>query len=219
MFDGGPVGVACQGGPVGVACQGGPVGVACQSSEASVIVRFGMRRVRSRPSRSTRLPQPHEPRAAPVTALHWTVYPCPPPPPHRPPLPPPPPLLPAWSLTKHRAGGYESDIFRKKESDVSNDEAQDEAWRAEEVERRVVQFRLEQRFGRLVVAGRGIEPAAWCENLPAGANSRRRDCHFADALSPSPLKDLLNVEGGCSRLTVSPTARCRAPRRGWSCDR
>ena len=36
--------------------------------------------------------------------------------------------------------------------------------------------------------------------------SHWRDCHFADALSLSPLKHLLKVEGGASRMTVSPTA-------------
>ena len=41
--------------------------------------------------------------------------------------------------------------------------------------------------------------------------SRRQDCHFADALSPSLLIHLLTVEGGGSRMTVSPTAR-DAPR-------
>ena len=35
---------------------------------------------------------------------------------------------------------------------------------------------------------------------------RRRDCHFADTPSPSLLKHLLNVEGGCSRVAVSPPA-------------
>ena len=39
-----------------------------------------------------------------------------------------------------------------------------------------------------------------------GSSSRRPDCHFADALSPSLLKHLPKVEG-CSRITVSPTAR------------
>ena len=43
--------------------------------------------------------------------------------------------------------------------------------------------------------------------LPAGSASDRRDCHFADTPSPALLKRLLKVEGGCSRMTVSPTAR------------
>ena len=38
-----------------------------------------------------------------------------------------------------------------------------------------------------------------------GWSSRRRDCHFADALSPSLLKCLLTGEGG-GRMKVSPTA-------------
>ena len=42
---------------------------------------------------------------------------------------------------------------------------------------------------------------------PRGTTSRRRDCHFTDALSPSLLKHQLKGEGGCSRMTVSPTAR------------
>ena len=47
--------------------------------------------------------------------------------------------------------------------------------------------------------------------LPAvGANSRRRDCQFADTPFPSILKRLLQGEGGCSKMTVSPTARCRS---------
>ena len=41
----------------------------------------------------------------------------------------------------------------------------------------------------------------------AGPTSRRRDCHFADVPSISLLKQLLKEEGGCSRVTVSPTAR------------
>ena len=48
----------------------------------------------------------------------------------------------------------------------------------------------------------------------SGAPSRRRDCHFADIPSPSILKHLLKVEGGCSRMTVSPTAQ--APLWSWS---
>ena len=45
------------------------------------------------------------------------------------------------------------------------------------------------------------------EPVRGSAPSRRRDCHFADALSPSILKQLLMVEGGCSRMKVSPTAK------------
>ena len=41
----------------------------------------------------------------------------------------------------------------------------------------------------------------------AGITSRRRDCHFAGTFSSSLLKRLLKVEGGCSRMTASPTAR------------
>ena len=37
----------------------------------------------------------------------------------------------------------------------------------------------------------------------AGHSSRRRDCHFADALSPSLLKAPAKGRGGCSRMTVS----------------
>ena len=40
-----------------------------------------------------------------------------------------------------------------------------------------------------------------------GRSSRRRDCHFVDALTPLLLKHLTKVEGGCSRMTVSPPAR------------
>ena len=36
--------------------------------------------------------------------------------------------------------------------------------------------------------------------------SHWRDCHFDDALSPSLLKHVRKVEGGCSRMAVSPTA-------------
>ena len=46
-------------------------------------------------------------------------------------------------------------------------------------------------------------PAVLCP----GAASRRRDCHFTDIPSASILKHLLKGEGGCSRMTVSPTAR------------
>ena len=49
-------------------------------------------------------------------------------------------------------------------------------------------------------------------NLATGDSSHWRDCHFADAPSPSLLKHLLKVEGGCSRMTVSPMARRQ---RGW----
>ena len=45
--------------------------------------------------------------------------------------------------------------------------------------------------------------AASCIGVPP---SHWRDCHFADALSPSLLKHLLKTEGGCSRMTVSPMA-------------
>ena len=38
----------------------------------------------------------------------------------------------------------------------------------------------------------------------------RRDCHFADALSPSLLKHLLQIDGGVSRMTVSTTAKVLA---------
>ena len=42
----------------------------------------------------------------------------------------------------------------------------------------------------------------------AGPPSHWRDCHFADATSPSLLKHLLKVEGGCSRMTeLSPAAQ------------
>ena len=48
----------------------------------------------------------------------------------------------------------------------------------------------------------------------AGPPSHWRDCHFADATSPSLLKHLLKVEGGCSRMTeLSPTARPAVPGR------
>ena len=39
----------------------------------------------------------------------------------------------------------------------------------------------------------------------------REDCHFDEALSPSLLKHLLEVEGGYSRMTVSPTAIATEP--------
>ena len=50
------------------------------------------------------------------------------------------------------------------------------------------------------------------------AVGRRRDCHFADALSPSLLKHRLDAEGGAAEWTrsVSPVAtwqRPRSPRR------
>ena len=38
---------------------------------------------------------------------------------------------------------------------------------------------------------------AWA--VDTGDISRRRDCHFADALSPSVLKHLLKVEGGAAK--------------------
>ena len=40
----------------------------------------------------------------------------------------------------------------------------------------------------------------------SGTISRRRDCHFADALS-IPIETTTNGREGCSRMTVSPTAR------------
>ena len=49
-----------------------------------------------------------------------------------------------------------------------------------------------------------VEPR---DGLAVDLVSHWRDfCHFADALSPPLLKDLTKVEGGCSRMTVSPTA-------------
>ena len=48
----------------------------------------------------------------------------------------------------------------------------------------------------------------WCRQT-----SRRRDCHFADALSPSLLIHLLKVGGGCSRMTVSSMAKADRPDR------
>ena len=57
-------------------------------------------------------------------------------------------------------------------------------------------------------------PACCTERLAAlgsffflGWASRLRDCHFADALSPSLLKHRPKVEWGCSRMTASPTAQ------------
>ena len=43
--------------------------------------------------------------------------------------------------------------------------------------------------------------------LDSGGGSRRRDCHFAGAPSPSTLIHLLKADGGCSRMTVSSTAQ------------
>ena len=51
--------------------------------------------------------------------------------------------------------------------------------------------------------------------IKGGPNSRRREfCHFAGIPSPSVLKQLLTGEGGCSRMTVSPTARPQGGGRG-----
>ena len=48
--------------------------------------------------------------------------------------------------------------------------------------------------------------------MPACINTtvpgRRRGCHFASMPTPSLLQSLLKVEGGCSRMAVSPTAIC-----------
>ena len=49
-----------------------------------------------------------------------------------------------------------------------------------------------------------LAPSGHCH----GAFSRRQDCPFADTPSTSLLKYLLKGQGGCSRMTVSPTARC-----------
>ena len=47
-----------------------------------------------------------------------------------------------------------------------------------------------------------------------GPTSRWSACHSADAPSPSPLKDLLNAEGRCSRMTELSPAALRPDRRG-----
>ena len=58
------------------------------------------------------------------------------------------------------------------------------------------------------------------EPVRAAGPSRWRDCHSADALSPSLLKHLLEGEGARSRITVASTARSawtvRAPT-SWMC--
>ena len=53
-----------------------------------------------------------------------------------------------------------------------------------------------------------VLPSKVAAQLAFGAlPTRRQDCHYADALSPSPLKHLLSRgEGECSRMAVSPTA-------------
>ena len=65
-------------------------------------------------------------------------------------------------------------------------------------------------------AGPPFPPAVKVTNVGAGLvsargsvglTSRRRDCHFDDTPCLSLLKHLLKVEGGCSRMTASPTAR------------
>ena len=45
-----------------------------------------------------------------------------------------------------------------------------------------------------------------------GTASRRRDCHFADALSSVAIERPTKGRGGCSRMTVSPAARHRPHR-------
>ena len=52
----------------------------------------------------------------------------------------------------------------------------------------------------------GAAAAQWSGPVVFVVPSHWRDCHFADALSPSMLH-LIKVEGrgGCSRITVSPT--------------
>ena len=65
---------------------------------------------------------------------------------------------------------------------------------------------------RLCLAGFQTCASALASSPPARL-SRRRDCHFADNLSPSLLKHLLKGGGrGGGRMTVSPTARCGHPR-------
>ena len=67
-----------------------------------------------------------------------------------------------------------------------------------------------------VRAAIGRLTSAWPTDADlAGVFSRRRVCHFADTPFPSALKHQLKVEGGCSRMTVSPAARRgqRNPRR------
>ena len=53
----------------------------------------------------------------------------------------------------------------------------------------------------------GAKIQAMKEGGVSGQHSRRRDCHFDDNPFVSLLKHLIKVEGGCSRMTVSPTAR------------
>ena len=67
--------------------------------------------------------------------------------------------------------------------------------------------------GRCTV-GAALRGRAWrldgslvSRSWPGAQSSRRRDCHFTDISSPSMLKHLLKVEGGCSRMTVSPHCR------------
>ena len=50
----------------------------------------------------------------------------------------------------------------------------------------------------------GSEPGT--PSAAVAPTHRREFCHFADALSPSLLKHVLKGDGGCSRMTASPTA-------------
>ena len=55
---------------------------------------------------------------------------------------------------------------------------------------------------------------AWTASWP----SRRRDCHFADTPSSSLLERLLDGRGGCSRMSVSPTAIVAVHLRAVACE-
>ena len=67
----------------------------------------------------------------------------------------------------------------------------------------------EHRGGAHIAIGQPLGCPHSFAQITTSGPSHWRDCHFADALSPSPLKRLLKVEeGGCSRMTVSPTAIC-----------
>ena len=66
--------------------------------------------------------------------------------------------------------------------------------------------------GRKAGHGRvGTQALAW-PGVRTVQPSRRRDCRFADIPPPLLLKRLLEGEGGCSRVTVSPTASSAQPR-------
>ena len=52
----------------------------------------------------------------------------------------------------------------------------------------------------------GARTSGYCQNTGAGP-SHWRDRHFDDTPCLSRLKHLIQVQGGCHQMTVSPTAR------------